>query len=380
MRKLLLLRPEPGLSASAARAARWGWTSSPARCSAIEPVEWEAPDPTEYDALLLTSANAVRQAGRLLQDFAGCRPTPSEMRPLKPRGTAGLQLAGVGRSDIEELARRDSRLAASCCTWRASTGASPQPPIPSTASPSIGPPRSAIPTCRRLRGLSRRSTARAPRRGWPSLRNVARPNRHRRDQRRCRRCVRPRLGAGRGRRTARRHEPAGPRRDAVSHIGARMNRDYPQLDRPAGLGTVAAGGRRRAGDLGPVALGWRRALLRGRAQPAAADRPAAGPRPGSAAARRSISWSSGRCPHRGARDPARAIWKAPPSAAAGSAGRADAMLVAFAARRAIDRGVALGYLEPLLVQRFGGAASGGGRDRHHRVARSGEARQPGRRI
>jgi len=42
-------------------------------------------------------------------------------------------------------------------------------------------------------------------------------------------------------------------------------------------------------------------------------------------------------------------------AAAGSAGRADAMLVAFAARRAIDRGVALGYLEPLLVQRFGAA-------------------------
>ena len=42
-------------------------------------------------------------------------------------------------------------------------------------------------------------------------------------------------------------------------------------------------------------------------------------------------------------------------AAAGSAGRADALLVAFAARRAIDRGVALGYLEPLLVQRFGGA-------------------------
>ena len=41
-------------------------------------------------------------------------------------------------------------------------------------------------------------------------------------------------------------------------------------------------------------------------------------------------------------------------AAAGSAGRADALLIAFAARRAIDRGVALGYLEPLLMQRFGG--------------------------
>jgi hypothetical protein len=39
--------------------------------------------------------------------------------------------------------------------------------------------------------------------------------------------------------------------------------------------------------------------------------------------------------------------------AQGSAGRADALLVAFAARRAIDRGLALGYLEPLLVERFG---------------------------
>ena len=39
--------------------------------------------------------------------------------------------------------------------------------------------------------------------------------------------------------------------------------------------------------------------------------------------------------------------------AEGSAGRADALVVAFAARRAIDRGVALGYLENMLVARFG---------------------------
>ena len=39
--------------------------------------------------------------------------------------------------------------------------------------------------------------------------------------------------------------------------------------------------------------------------------------------------------------------------AEGFAGRADALVVAFAARRAIDRGVALGYLEPLLMDRFG---------------------------
>ena len=39
---------------------------------------------------------------------------------------------------------------------------------------------------------------------------------------------------------------------------------------------------------------------------------------------------------------------------AGSVGRADALLVAFASRRAIDRGVPLGYLETLLAERFGG--------------------------
>jgi hypothetical protein len=38
--------------------------------------------------------------------------------------------------------------------------------------------------------------------------------------------------------------------------------------------------------------------------------------------------------------------------AEGFAGRADALVVAFAARRAIDRGVDLGYLEGLLVDRF----------------------------
>jgi len=43
----------------------------------------------------------------------------------------------------------------------------------------------------------------------------------------------------------------------------------------------------------------------------------------------------------------------PGAAPGGSAGRADGLRIAFAGRRAIDRGVALGYLEPLLVQRFG---------------------------
>lgn len=41
------------------------------------------------------------------------------------------------------------------------------------------------------------------------------------------------------------------------------------------------------------------------------------------------------------------------NAAAADAGRAEAILVAFASRRALDRGVSLGYLEEQLRQRFG---------------------------
>ncbi len=43
------------------------------------------------------------------------------------------------------------------------------------------------------------------------------------------------------------------------------------------------------------------------------------------------------------------------SAASGQAGRAEAILIAFAARRAIERGMPLGYLEEELRRRFGAA-------------------------
>ncbi|MGH6705996.1 MAG: uroporphyrinogen-III synthase, partial [Sphingomicrobium sp.] len=103
MRKLLLLRPEPGLSESAARAAGLGLDVIVRPLFRIEPVEWKAPDPTEYDALLLTSANAVRQAGPGLAGFRGLPAYAIGAATAEAAETAGLQLAGVGRNDIEQL-------------------------------------------------------------------------------------------------------------------------------------------------------------------------------------------------------------------------------------------------------------------------------------
>jgi uroporphyrinogen-III synthase len=66
---LLILRPEPGASQTAARAAEQGWPVVVAPIFRIEPVAWDAPDPDSYDALIVTSANAVRQAGKALASY-----------------------------------------------------------------------------------------------------------------------------------------------------------------------------------------------------------------------------------------------------------------------------------------------------------------------
>ena len=70
MRSLLLLRPEPGLSASRERATALGLDVVVCPLFRIEKLDWDAPDPANYDALLLTSANAVRFAGRKLGQLA----------------------------------------------------------------------------------------------------------------------------------------------------------------------------------------------------------------------------------------------------------------------------------------------------------------------
>jgi uroporphyrinogen-III synthase len=66
---VLILRPEPGGSASAARARALGLDPILAPLFAIRPLGWEAPDPAGFDAVLLTSANAARHGGEGLRMF-----------------------------------------------------------------------------------------------------------------------------------------------------------------------------------------------------------------------------------------------------------------------------------------------------------------------
>lgn len=60
--KLLILRPEPGASETAARAREMGMAPVVAPLFEIRPVDPGPIDPGDYDAVLLTSANGARQA------------------------------------------------------------------------------------------------------------------------------------------------------------------------------------------------------------------------------------------------------------------------------------------------------------------------------
>lgn len=64
---VLVLRPEPGASRTAALLAGLGLEPILYPLFAVEPLAWELPRHGRFDALLLTSANAVRHAGAGLE-------------------------------------------------------------------------------------------------------------------------------------------------------------------------------------------------------------------------------------------------------------------------------------------------------------------------
>jgi len=103
MRQLLLLRPEPGLSESADRARQLGLEVISCPLFLVEPIEWQASDPADYDALLLTSANAVRHGGPQLKLL---RPLPVHAvggATAESAREAGFAVASAGEGNVVDM-------------------------------------------------------------------------------------------------------------------------------------------------------------------------------------------------------------------------------------------------------------------------------------
>lgn len=103
MRRLLVLRPEPGASATVDEARRRGLEAIAAPLFEVEAVAWEAPDPAQFDALLLTSANAVRHGGEGLKALLGLSVYAVGDATADAAREAGFVIAAAGDAGVEEL-------------------------------------------------------------------------------------------------------------------------------------------------------------------------------------------------------------------------------------------------------------------------------------
>lgn len=103
MRRLLVLRPEPGASATLERARQRGLDAVAAPLFEIAPLAWELPDSSGFDGLLLTSANSVRFGGGQLKSLVELPVyAVGEATADAARG-AGFRVVTVGGKGVAEL-------------------------------------------------------------------------------------------------------------------------------------------------------------------------------------------------------------------------------------------------------------------------------------
>ena len=103
MKRVLVLRPEPGASATVEHACRLGLDAVSVPLFEVEPVEWSAPDPTGFDGLLLTSANAVRYGGEGLERLRGLQAYAVGEATAGTARDAGFDVVATGNSDVAGL-------------------------------------------------------------------------------------------------------------------------------------------------------------------------------------------------------------------------------------------------------------------------------------
>ena len=371
MAPLLVLRPEPGASRTVARAAAMGLEARAIPLFEIVPVAWVAPDPAAFDALLLTSANALQQAGSEMAryhdmpayvvgeataaaareaGFSNVITGPGTIAALFETLDAPLRLlhpCGIDRRD----AVRDGITVTHVSVYEARTIASPiglgTSGIALVHSPRAGQRLAELVKDRAEMALVAISpaAAEAAGEGWASIAVAERPDDEALLAIAARLCEDSRLNTRNG-----------------------MTSEYQAVETettrpPRPLRTVLIVGL-IAFALGLVAMGWIVTRWNGGAgyfgRPIASDavkQPNGAVMPVPQTALSPLSGMNGTTADllaarvhdletRLAQIDVRA------QGAAGNAGRAESLLVAFATRRAIDRGVPLGYLESQLRDRF----------------------------
>jgi uroporphyrinogen-III synthase len=104
IRALAVLRPEPGNAATAARIESEGLRVVRLPLFAVTPVAWRAPDPAQYDGLLITSANAIRHGGPALEQLRDVPVFAVGDATAAAARAAGFTVAAVGDGGVGAIA------------------------------------------------------------------------------------------------------------------------------------------------------------------------------------------------------------------------------------------------------------------------------------
>jgi uroporphyrinogen-III synthase len=103
MRRLVILRPEPGASQTAERARAMGLSPLVIALFDIEPQAWSTPDATAFDALLITSANVLRCGGPELQKLQSLQVYAVGEATAEGARKAGFAVEKVGTGGVDSL-------------------------------------------------------------------------------------------------------------------------------------------------------------------------------------------------------------------------------------------------------------------------------------
>lgn len=103
MKPLVIVRPQPAAEATAQAARAIGLEPLVMPLFAIEPLDWAMPDLRDFDGLLLTSANAPRQAGAQLHKLSHLPAYCVGPATAQAASDAGLLIGATGRANIDSL-------------------------------------------------------------------------------------------------------------------------------------------------------------------------------------------------------------------------------------------------------------------------------------
>ena len=106
-RPIIVLRPAEGADKTAEAIDRLGLSAVADPMFEVVGLDWEAPAAEDHDALLLTSANALKFAGPQLRQLVSLPVLAVGAATADAAGRAGFEVAAIGDSGAQALLDRD---------------------------------------------------------------------------------------------------------------------------------------------------------------------------------------------------------------------------------------------------------------------------------